>query len=66
MPQESVICVIQPVYANCIYYCNYAVSTFRKSENKLSMKTKLNATERLKTSCILKLAVALGVSKIKI
>ena len=30
------------------------------------MKAKLNATERLKMSCFLQIAIALGVGKIKI
>ena len=66
MLQESVMYVIQSVYTNCIHYCNYVVSTLRKKENKFSMKTKLDATERLRTSSFLKIAVALGGGKIKI
>lgn len=42
------------------------VSTLHKKENKFSMKTKLDATERLRTSSFLKIAVALGGGKIKI
>lgn len=66
MLPESVMYVTQPVYTNCIHYCNYVVSTLHKKENKFSMKTKLDATERLRMSSFLKIAVALGGGKIKI
>ena len=51
---ESVTYVTQPVYTNCIHYCNYVVSTLHKKENKFSMKTKLYATERLRTEVLSK------------